>query len=105
MSWQATPLLVGRAQPKPLVGYFVRRRSLLAGLRGPEPGARPSELHQPVRVEVRSTPNEQVIVECIDRGAWKQPGSFIIAGWHRTGGRPVKWGQSIFPASDFLSRL
>ena len=79
---EAAPFLVGCALPEPLAGCFVRPGSLLTGLRDPEPRARPSELRQPIRVEIRSAPNQQVAVQCAKRGAGEQPGSFIIAGLH-----------------------
>ena len=43
--------------------------------------ARPSELRQPVRVEIRSAPNQQVVIQGAKRGgAREQPGSFVLAG-------------------------
>ncbi|EJK51079.1 hypothetical protein THAOC_29785, partial [Thalassiosira oceanica] len=77
---QAAPFVPGRALLKPLSGRLVRKGSLLAGLRDPEPRARPPELRQPVRVEVRGASNEQVVVQDIKLCAWQQPGPFVIAG-------------------------
>jgi len=79
---KAFPLLVGRALPKQLMGCSVHQRSSLASLRDPEPCARPSELRQPVGVEVRGAPNQQVVIQCVERGAWEQPCPFVIAGLH-----------------------
>ena len=75
---QAAPFLVGRALPKPLVGRLVCKGSLLAGLRDPKPCARPPELRQPVRVEIRGASNEQVVAQDVKRGARQQPGPFVI---------------------------
>ncbi|EJK73357.1 hypothetical protein THAOC_05024 [Thalassiosira oceanica] len=80
---QTAPFLVGRALPKALSGRLVREGPLLAGLGDPEPGARPPELHQPVRVEVRSALNDQVRAQAIKRGARQQPGPFVIARGRR----------------------
>jgi len=78
---QAAPLLLGRALPKLLMGRIVHHGSLLAGLRDPEPLARPPG--QPARIEVRHASNEQIIVQGIKGGALEQPGSFVVAGLHR----------------------
>ncbi|EJK77784.1 hypothetical protein THAOC_00362, partial [Thalassiosira oceanica] len=51
------------------VGPPLREGSLLAGMRDPEPCARPPELRQPVRVEVRGASNEQVVAQAIKRDA------------------------------------
>ena len=77
---QVAPFLVGRALPKPLVGRLVCKGSLLAGLRDPKPCARPPELRQPVRVEIRGASNEQVVAQDVKRDARQQPGPFVIAG-------------------------
>ena len=77
---QAAYFLVGRALLKLLVGRLVRQGPLLAGLRDPEPWARPPELRQPLGVEVRCALNEQVAVEGVEGGAWHHPGSFAIVG-------------------------
>ncbi|EJK67292.1 hypothetical protein THAOC_11700, partial [Thalassiosira oceanica] len=60
---QAAPFLFGRTLPKALPGRLVRKGSLLAGSRDPEPCARPPELRQSIRVEVRSASNKQVAAQ------------------------------------------
>ncbi|EJK48813.1 hypothetical protein THAOC_32360 [Thalassiosira oceanica] len=74
---QAAPFLVDRALQKPLSGRLIRKGYLLAGLRDPEPCARPPELRQPVRVEVRGASKEQVVAQDVKRGARQQPGPFV----------------------------
>ncbi|EJK75747.1 hypothetical protein THAOC_02525 [Thalassiosira oceanica] len=60
--------------------------SLLALLRDPEPCARPPELRQPVRVEVRRATNEQVVAQGVkNRSALQQPGPFVGARIHQWG--------------------
>ena len=92
---EAAPFLVGRALTKPLAGRLVHQRSLLVSLRDPKPCARLPELRQSISVKVRGASNQQVVVQCVKRGDWKQPGlARLLSRGSIIGavGRLVKWG-------------